>query len=154
MISYPIDIYVEPEVKSLYGDDGHPTYAKDGDSGCDVRCKEAFKIYPGETRIIKTGVYVNIGQTGLEIQVRPRSGMSAKTKLRVANAPGTIDSKYTDEIGVIMDNTGDEPLSFDKGERIAQLVLCPVFKMNFKVVSDRETLGKGREGGFGSTGTK
>ena len=154
MIPQNIDIYMEPGVADLYEGSGVPVYAKEGDSGCDVRCKEEFRIYPGETEIVKTGVYVNIGVPGLEIQVRPRSGNSYKTKLRVANAPGTIDSRYTDEIGVIIDNIGPDPISFAKGERIAQLVLCPVYMMQFNRVPSREMLGTGREGGFGSTGTK
>lgn len=147
----------EFEVK-LYREDGVdvPFYAKDGDSGMDVRCKEDINIFPGETQILKTGLFVRIPFPGLEIQARPRSGLSAKTKLRIANSPGTIDSGYTGEIGIIMDNQGDAPVRFPKGERIAQLVLCPVYKMVFKLVDSKDDLGETTRGenGYGSTGTK
>ena len=68
-----------------------PSYAKEGDSGMDVRSKDDFEIYPGEVKIIQTGLKVRLPYDGLEIQIRPRSGMSSKTKMRIANPPGTLD---------------------------------------------------------------
>jgi dUTP pyrophosphatase len=133
-----------------------PSYAKDGDSGMDIRAKEDFSVYPSETKMIETGISVRLPFPGLEIQVRPRSGMSLKTKLRVSNSPGTVDSNYTGPVNVIMDNIGDEPIKFKKGERIAQIVLCPVYKINWVPVDSKEELGETNRGesGFGSTGTK
>lgn len=134
----------------------NPVYAKPGDSGMDVRCKTAFSVLPGETKIIQTGLYFSIPKPGLEIQVRPRSGMSYKTKMRIANSPGTIDSAYTGELGIIFDNIGDEPFNADMGERIAQIVLCPVYGMNLVPVASKDDLGKTERGagGLGHTGTK
>lgn len=148
---------LEFQVK-IYNESSNPLpfYAKEGDSGVDVCCREAFAVYPGEVKIIKTGLFVRIPHAGLEIQARPRSGMSAKTKLRIANSPGTIDSDYTGEIGIIFDNIGEEPVKFNMGERIAQLVLCPVYKIKWDPVASKEDLGQTNRGenGFGSTGTK
>jgi dUTP pyrophosphatase len=80
-----------------------PTYARAGDAGLDVYAIEEMDIKPGETIIAKTGIKVVVPR-GYELQVRPKSGRSAKSKLRVANAPGTIDSGYRDEIGIILEN--------------------------------------------------
>ena len=84
-----------------------PEYARIGDAGMDVVAAENVTIRPGETVVVPTGISVAIPK-GYELQVRPRSGVSLKTKLRVANAPGTIDSGYRGEIGVIMTNTSDK----------------------------------------------
>ena len=82
-----------------------PVYAKEGDAGMDVCAAIGADIYPGQTIIIPTGLKLAI-PTGYEIQVRPRSGLSYKTFLRIANSPGTIDSGYRDELGIIISNTG------------------------------------------------
>jgi dUTP pyrophosphatase len=133
-----------------------PAYAKEGDSGMDIRASEDFCVYPNEIKMIDTGISVGIPYAGLEIQVRPRSGMSAKTKLRIANSPGTVDQGYTGKIKIIFDNIGDEPVKFSAGERIAQLVLCPVYKIVWNPVKWKEDLGKTERGdsGFGSSGIK
>ncbi len=81
-----------------------PQYANIGDAGMDIRAAEEVKILPGETKIIPTGLKVAIPQ-GYELQIRPRSGLSLKTPLRIANTPGTIDSGYRDEIGIIVNNS-------------------------------------------------
>ena len=157
-----------------------PFYAHEGDAGMDVRATEDILIAPGETKIIKTGLKVAIPE-GYEIQVRPRSGASLKTKLRVANAPGTVDCGYRDEIGVIMNNTSRDyywegenikkmPQNDDfifaidskgnkdgyylikKGDRVAQLVLCKIYKANFELVDDVSNIGKDRGGGYGHSG--
>ena len=91
------------KIKRLSKDIEIPAYARVGDAGMDVRAAEDVLIAPGETKVVPTGICVEIPK-GYEIQVRPRSGISLKTKLRVANAPGTIDSGYRGEIGVIVDN--------------------------------------------------
>lgn len=150
-----------------------PKYANPTDAGADVICPEEVVINPGETVIVKTGIKVEIPK-GYEIQVRPRSGLSAKSKLRIANTPGTIDSGYRDEIGIICENI--EPkikdidfeynedgsmniksvefgssITIEKGQRIAQLVLSEVPVMNFIEVDTISDEGN-RNGGFGSTG--
>lgn len=87
------------------------------------------------------------------MQVRPRSGMSLKTKVRVANSPGTIDADFRGEVCVIVDNIGDETISIVPGDRIAQGVICPVYQASFIEVEDLDETKRGT-GGFGSTGVK
>ena len=151
-----------------------PAYAKPGDAGMDIYALEDFEVAPGERKIIKTGLKVAIPR-GYELQVRPRSGTSVKTALRVANTPGTIDSGYRDEIGVIIENiepkVKDIDYEFDetgrpvitsilhgsvfnvgKGERFAQLVLNEVPSAAFYPVDSVTQIGENRGGGFGSTG--
>lgn len=153
-----------------------PAYAKPGDAGMDIYALEDFEVAPGERKIIKTGLKVAIPR-GYELQVRPRSGTSVKTALRVANTPGTIDSGYRDEIGVIIENIEpkikDIGYDFDnngniiiksilhgsvfnvgKGERFAQLVLNEVPSAAFYPVDSVAQIGENRGGGFGSTGKK
>lgn len=132
-----------------------PQYAHPTDAGADVCAIEETKIEAGETKIIKTGLAVAI-PAGYEIQVRPRSGLSLKSGLRIANAPGTIDTDYRGEIGVIMTNTKDIPYVIEKGMKIAQLVISPVPRIRWDEVATIEDLGTTErgEGGFGSTGVK
>lgn len=147
-----------------------PTYAKEGDAGMDVCAAEELLIAPGETVIIPTGLKLAIPE-GYEIQVRPRSGISFKTPLRISNSPGTIDSGYRDELGIIMTNTSesvsdDQIFTIDskgnnkgtyrirKGDRIAQIVLQVVPMMKFTIVDSVKDIGKDRGGGFGSTGVR
>ncbi len=129
-----------------------PQYAREGDAGMDVRAAERVSIAPGNTVLVPTGLKAAIPD-GFEIQVRPRSGLSLKTPLRVSNSPGTIDSGYRDEICVIMQNTShDEYYIIEKGDRIAQLVLQRVPRMHFTLVDSVKDIGNDRGGGFGSTG--
>lgn len=149
-----------------------PKYANIGDAGMDVRAAEDVTLMPGETKIIPTGLKMAI-PSGYEIQVRPRSGLSLKTPLRIANAPGTIDSGYRDEIGIVMTNTSNTDESINQysinekgnkngsyliktGDRVAQIVLCKYEKIEFEPVAKGyvKTIGMNRGGGFGSTGTK
>ena len=100
-----------------------PFYATKGSAGMDVYSNEELELEPLSTTIVKTGLFVKTPE-GYEIQVRPRSGLSAKSKLRIANSPGTIDSDYLGEIGIIIDNISDTYHHLiKKGERVAQLVL-------------------------------
>ena len=150
-MNVPVKIYAE-----LNHEHGLPVYAHPGDSGMDIRANESIRLEPKETRLIPTGIRVGIPQ-GYEIQVRPRSGLSLKTKLRVCNAPGTVDEQFTGEICVIMENThGSVECNIAKGERIAQIVLQQVPKIEWVPVSIPAELGSTQrgEGGFGSTGTK
>lgn len=149
-----------------------PAYARPGDAGMDVCAAENVVIRPGETAIVPTGLKLAIPED-YEIQVRPRSGMSLKTPLRISNSPGTIDSGYRDELGIIMTNTseqnynsGEKLLTADakdnskgsykirKGDRIAQLVLQELPRMELTVVDSVAAIGENRGGGFGSTGVK
>ena len=133
-----------------------PKYETNGAAGMDVSSKGDVTILPGETKLVPTGLFVQIPD-GYEIQVRPRSGLSLKTALRVANAPGTIDSDYRGEICVIMQNTSYSVEAYIKtGDRIAQLVIKEVPQISWFEVYDKNALSatvRG-DGGFGSTGTK
>ena len=128
-----------------------PEYQHEGDSGFDLRAVEDVDIPPKEVRLISTGIKVAIPK-GYEIQVRSRSGLAAKKQVFVLNSPGTVDAPYRNTIGVILANFGVNPFHVQKGDRIAQGVLCPVEKADFVVVPellDDTTRGLG---GFGSTG--
>ena len=160
-IQIPIEI-CNPDAKI-------PTYAHKGDAGMDVYSTIDVTIAPGETKLIPLGFKVAIPE-GYELQVRPRSGFSLRTHLRVANAPGTIDSGYRDEVGIILHNCapiiqdfGDgraetclygPSYTISKGDRIAQLVLQAVPTALFIKTSDISKIGEDRNGGFGSTGVK
>lgn len=126
-----------------------PKYAHLTDAGADVYSCEDVTLKPHETKIIKTGIKIAI-PVGYEIQIRPRSGLSAKTNLRIANAPGTIDSEYRGEVGIIMTNIGNLSETISKGDRIAQMVIAPTPMISWEVVESLDTTER-NEGGFGST---
>lgn len=129
-----------------------PKFETAGSAGADIRANIEILIKPGKTELIPTGLFIEIPQ-GYEIQIRPRSGLSYKTKLRVANAPGTIDSDYRGEIKVLMDNIGNEDIVINFGDRIAQMVLSPVIQFEL-IESDKLSETDRGTGGFGSTGNK
>ncbi|PGL14358.1 dUTP diphosphatase [Bacillus cereus] len=133
-----------------------PKYAKPGDSGFDLVAAEDTIIWPGETKVVQTGLAFEI-PPGYELQVRPRSGMTRNTKLRVVL--GTVDSGYRGEVGVLVDNN-ERPISLnmkahviEKGTRIAQGVIVPVVTAHFVEVDELSDSERGK-GGFGSTGVK
>lgn len=133
-----------------------PQYQTTGSSGCDLYSSEDAVISPGETKLIKTNLYVKIPE-GYEIQIRPRSGLALKYSITVLNTPGTIDSDYIDNICIILINHGKSDFFVYKGDRIAQAVLSKSYKINFIQVESQEELKKdninsNRSGGFGSTG--
>ena len=131
-----------------------PFYATKGSAGMDVYSNEELELGPLSTTIVKTGLFVKIPE-GYEIQVRPRSGLSAKSKLRIANSPGTIDSDYLGEIGIIIDNISDTYHHLiKKGERIAQLVLKKVEQIEWEEVEEFSEITERNTGGFGSTGKR
>ena len=142
---------VQIKVKKLHPEAKVPTYGTPGASGADLYALDSAVIEPGTTRLVKTGVAFEIPR-GYEIQVRPRSGLSLKTGVRVANAPGTVDSDYTGDCSVILTNTGSEIFVINKYDRIAQAVMCPVIQMD---LVDTDTLSNTERGekGFGSTGS-
>lgn len=157
-----------------------PFYAKPGDAGMDIVAAKEVSIAPGETRLIPTGIKVAIPE-GYEIQVRPRSGLSLHTPLRIPNAPGTIDSGYRDEIGILLSNeskiseaimadsdtSGNLPVysiaekgnkagiyRIAEGDRIAQIVLQKVPRICWRETGSVSEIGIDRNGGFGSTGSR
>lgn len=156
-----------------------PTYANIGDAGLDIYALEDYTVLPGQTVLIRTGIKVAI-PLGYELQVRPKSGISLKSKLRVANTPGTVDSGYRDEVCVIVENIEhpiqdityhfDEtnfpptiiidsilhgkPYNIEKGQKIAQLVLNKISTVNWVPVDSILEVEGNRGGGFGSTGLK
>lgn len=121
-----------------------------GAAGMDLRADEPVDLAPGERRLVPTGIVVAI-PPGWEGQVRPRSGLALKLGLGIANAPGTIDSDYRGEVGVILVNWGQERVRLPRGERIAQLVLGQVTQGSLVEVAELPGTGRGG-GGFGSTG--
>jgi dUTP pyrophosphatase len=163
----PVPVYYETRDDSIIT----PCYAKEGDSGMDVRAADDdIVLEPGKTVIVHTGIQVAIPK-GYEIQVRPRSGMSSKILLRVANAPGTVDSGYRDDVGIIVwnashENTGTFEVDakgnpqgtyvIRKDDKIAQIVLAPVAEMSLIPVPRGKVkeIGVNRGGGFGHTGIK
>lgn len=143
---------VRVKVKKIHPDAVIPQYKTSGSAGFDLYAIEDVEIQPGETKQIRTGLIFEIPE-GYEIQIRPRSGMSLKTPLRISNAPGTIDSDYRGEVMIIAENTSIVPFSVEKGTRIAQGVLQKVPQAEFIEVEKVSETERG-EGGFGSTGIK
>lgn len=125
-----------------YGTEGVPTPGHD-----------AIAIEPGQRRLIKTGLAIEL-PPGFEGQVRPRSGLALKNGITIVNAPGTVDSDYRGEIGVILLNTSDKTFYVNPGDRIAQLIVAPVFKGVFAYTGGELSTTARGEGGYGSTGTK
>ena len=134
-------------IKLLSDNATTPTRANPTDSGLDLYVSETVSIPPKTTKIVKTDIAIEL-PVGYEGQVRPRSGISLKTKLRVAL--GTIDQTYHKEIGIITDNISDKPIVVQKGQRLAQLVIAPVQYPDVNVV--KEFKYESDRSGYGSTG--
>jgi len=130
-----------------------PHYATRGSAGLDLSSIEDVELAPMERRCVNTGVRVAIPQ-GYEGQVRPRSGLALRLGLGIVNSVGTIDSDYRGEIGVILINLGEENIKLPKGERIAQMIICPVVQAEIVEVEHFHRETSRGEGGFGSTGTR
>lgn len=147
---------IEIKVKYLDGcrDIPLPQYESDGASGMDIRAciKEPVVIQPGEITFIQTGLAVSI-PPGYEGQIRPRSGLALKHGIGMVNSPGTIDSDYRGEIGIIIINWGREPFNIQRGDRIAQMVICKVYRGDISIVTDLDDTQRG-EGGFGHSGVE
>lgn len=164
------------KIKRLHPDAVIPKYATDLAAGFDLVAVDDVIIAPGETKLIPLGFAVEIPE-GFEFQVRPRSGVTWETKLRVGNSPGTVDADFRSEVKVIVDNISREGLSFSewvrdvtgspygingehedgtyivrKGDRFAQGVVAPVYRADFTEVDELGETERG-DGGFGSTGT-
>ena len=138
-------------IKKLHKNIILPEYKTDGSSGMDLMAnvEQTVKILPGEKKIISTGIMVAIPEQ-FEIQIRPRSGLAAKNGISVLNTPGTIDSDYRGEIKVILINLGKDIFQINKNDRIAQMIVCPIIKIELKEVESLPETVRG-EGGFGST---
>lgn len=161
------DIYIE----KCREDAKLPSYAHNGDAGMDLYAAEEVIIEPGKSALVPVGIKLAIPY-GYEVQIRPRSGVSLKTPLRIPNAPGTIDCGYRDEINVIVFNASymveegnsTDPLTLDqkgcihgtykirKGDRIAQMVVAKVEYATFVETDNVKAIGEDRGGGFGSSG--
>ena len=129
-----------------------PSYATEHSAGLDLRAcvDKPLTLRPGERALIPTGFIIEIPE-GYEGQVRPRSGLAVKKGITVLNSPGTIDADYRGEVKVILINLGEEEVTIEKGDRIAQLVIAPVSRVELIEVEEVSTTARG-EGGFGSTG--
>lgn len=144
---------VQLKIKRLPHCHDLPRYATTGSAGLDLTAgiREPLTLEPGKRIGIPTGLVVEIPE-GYEGQVRPRSGLAARAGITLTNSVGTIDSDYRGELVVLVINHGDEPYTFEPGERVAQLVIAPVPRVEIVEVQDTSiTLERG-EGGFGSTG--
>lgn len=127
-----------------------PAYQTKGAVGLDLQANEEAKLYPKETKLVSTGLFVSIPE-GYEGQIRPRSGWALTQSLTVLNSPGTIDSDYRGEIKIILHNAGFNEINIAPGDRIAQLVISPIQKVELEEVQELDETERG-EGGFGSTG--
>ena len=142
------------QIKKLSTEVLTPKYETSGSSGMDIAAyiRQDIIINPGEKALIPTGFSLSVPQ-GYEVQIRPRSGLAAKKGVTVLNTPGTIDSDYRGEIKVILINLSKDVFYVKSGERIAQIVVCPVKQVVVEEVNELSETNRGA-GGFGSTGTK
>lgn len=129
-----------------------PRYMSDGASGMDLHAavEGDVVIEPGQVGLVPTGLHVAV-PPGYEVQIRPRSGLALKNRVTVLNAPGTVDSDYRAEVGVVLANLGDEPFTVRRGMRIAQMVICRVERAEVVQVEELDRTDR-QYGGFGSTG--
>tara|TARA_B100001121_G_scaffold57836_1_gene51046 strand:+ start:717 stop:1154 length:438 start_codon:yes stop_codon:yes gene_type:complete len=129
-----------------------PSYKTSGASGMDLMAyiNKSINLKPGESCLVSTGLSVAFPEE-YEIQIRPRSGLAAKNNISVLNTPGTIDSDYRGEIKVILFNHGKQNFKINNNDRIAQMILIPVIKMDLEETNELPESIRG-EGGFGSTG--
>ena len=142
------------QIKKLSNDVLTPKYETAGSSGMDLAAyiEKDLIINPGNKALVPTGFSLSVPR-GFEIQIRPRSGLAAKKGITVLNTPGTIDSDYRGEIKVILINLSKDKFIIKNGERIAQMVVCPVEQVTVEEVEKLSDTDRGKDG-FGSTGTK
>lgn len=127
-----------------------PNYARPGDAGLDIYAIENLTIKPGEHKLVRTGFAIELPE-GTEAQIRSRSGLALKRGISVLNSPGTVDSGYRGEIGVILINHGKEDFEIKPGSKIAQMVIVNFIRANIEAVESLSGSNRGEEG-FGSTG--
>jgi dUTP pyrophosphatase len=150
MQSVPIQfLWLKPESSR---DLDLPVYHSELAAGMDVSAavRAPLVIHPGEVKLIGTGFAVAL-PPGYELQVRPRSGLAVKHSISIINSPGTIDADYRGEVKIGLINLGDRAYTVNRGDRIAQLVLAPVFRAAITVVDDLDKTDR-QDGGFGHTG--
>ena len=142
------------QIKKISNEVLTPKYETLGSSGMDVAAyiKQDIIINPGDKVVIPTGFSLSIPR-GYEVQIRPRSGLAVKKGITVLNTPGTIDSDYRGEIKVVLINLSKDIFIVKNGERIAQMVVCPIEQVIVEEVKELPKTDRG-SGGFGSTGTK
>lgn len=141
-------IKVEVKVQKLNENAKLPAYANPSDAGADIFALEDITIKANTTELVRTGIAVSM-PAGYMIQIYPRSGLSYKTPLRVANSVGIVDHLYNKEIKVILENTGNEDYTIKAGDKIAQMLIMPTPMIIWEEVNNIEDSGRG---GFGSTG--
>ena len=144
---------VDIKVKKIDDSVDLPAYETSSSAGMDIRAflpNGNVDIAPQQTKLIGTGLIFEIPD-GLEVQIRPRSGLALKNSITVLNSPGTIDADYRGEIKVILFNHGNNEFIINNKDRIAQMVLAPIIKAEFEEVDELPDTTRG-EGGFGSTG--
>ena len=129
-----------------------PKYKTSGSSGMDLMAfiENSIKIKPGELALIPTGISIAFPEE-FEVQIRPRSGLAAKKNISVLNTPGTIDSDYRGELKIILFNHSNENFIINNNDRVAQMVLTPIVKMELEEINELPNSNRG-DGGFGSTG--
>ena len=129
-----------------------PSYKTDGASGMDLMAciEKPMSLEPGKSCLIPTGLSVAFSEK-YEIQIRPRSGLAAKNSISVLNTPGTIDSDYRGELKIILFNHSNENFIINNNDRVAQMVLTPIVKMELEEINELPNSNRG-DGGFGSTG--
>jgi dUTP pyrophosphatase len=137
------------KIKNI-SDNPMPCYKNPGDAGMDIYSNEDMRISPFNWKLISTGIYLEIPE-GYEVQVRSRSGLALKWGITVLNSPGTIDSGYRGEVGVILRNHDYRSYTVKKGDRIAQLVMAAVVTADIEEITELTNTERS-DGGFGSTG--
>lgn len=143
-----ISIVIEPHGEGL----PLPAYKSDSAAGMDLHAavEERLTVAPGQRVLVPTGIRIAL-PPGTEAQVRPRSGLAAKHGIGLVNAPGTVDADYRGEIRVLLINHGDSDFAIERGDRIAQLVVAPVLRAEWRERDSLDDTGRGG-GGFGHTG--
>lgn len=149
---------VKTKIKINYinkSENKNPVYAKEGDSGFDLRANEGGSLKPLERKLIGTGLYFEL-PNGYELQIRPRSGLAYKNGVTVLNSPGTVDTGYRGEIKVLLVNISNEEFTWERGERIAQGVVAHRISSDYGDLIEVMEINESERGsgGFGSTGTK
>ena len=131
-----------------------PEYESEGSSGLDIRAcvEDLVSLNPNEIKLIPTGLAISI-PPGYEAQIRPRSGLSLKHGIGIVNSPGTIDSDYRGEVGIILINWGSEPFVVRRGDRIAQMVISKIYRADILETEHLDATPRG-EGGFGHSGIR
>ncbi|MGC9518666.1 MAG: dUTP diphosphatase [Desulfuromonadaceae bacterium] len=143
---------VEVEIKCMHPNSRTPAYETEHAAGMDLRAhlEQELRLYPGERVLVETGIAIALPQ-GYEAQVRPRSGLALKHGISLLNSPGTIDADYRGEIKVVLINHGSEVFKVSNGDRIAQLVVAPVSRVEWKETTELNRTVRA-DGGFGHTG--